>query len=111
MIDEQHVNDAWECPSCDEDGMTEQEFTRHKVQKHPEEDPFEGFYPDYNVCGDPDGGDDYVNVYMLAVTECGPFYMAWDDRDYVEVMPPLELMRHDWQPIERENTPFPKFEK
>lgn len=102
-----HVHEGWECPECDKTGMTSKEFRSHGVREHAEENPFADFFPEYNVCR---CGGEGVNLYMKAETEDGPYYMAWEDRDHVEEMHPWELKRHDWEWIERENTPFPQFE-
>lgn len=108
MALEDYVNESWECPECDEDGMNEKEWSEHGTREHPEEDPFSDMYPEYAVCRSE--GEGAVHVYMKAETEIGPFYMAWDDRDHVERMPVWELYRHDWEPVLPEDTPFPKFE-
>lgn len=113
MIEEKYINRDWDCPEddCGKSGMTEREFTNHGIEEHPEKSPFTDLFPEYYVCrcGSPSG--DAVDVYSLLVQENGPYYMAWGERDYVDEMHPYELLRHDWERVDREETPFPRFEK
>lgn len=103
MIPEQKIRD-WECPECGESGMTAREFRNHGVNVHPEKEPMTDLYPKYYVCRATE-----TPVYMLAVAENGPYYMAWDNRDFVDEMHEWDLLRHDWEFIVPEKTPFTEF--
>ncbi len=110
MVLDEHINRSWKCPECDEDGMTELEWQKHTRAEHPEEDPFSDFFPEYFVCGDSVDAENYRAAYLKVENETGPYYMAFDDQDSVEIVDGYELHRHDWQWVEREDTPFPRFE-
>lgn len=105
---EDHVSTEWDCPVCIKSGMNNAEWREHVTLEHPEEDPFSDFFPEYHVCRCGGQGGD---IFLKAETEVGPYYMAYENRDYVDRMPAWELIRHDWEWIEREETPFPKLEE
>ena len=102
----EHVKESWECIGCDEDGMTAREFRSHTINEHSDIGTISDIFPEYHVCTCGVATD----VYMKASSEDGPYYIAWEGRDYIDEMHPYELLRHDWERIEREDTPFPEFE-
>ena len=106
---EEHVKKTWECIGCDKDGMTLREFGSHTINEHPDVGPITKLFPEYYVCTC--CGEGAADIYMKAETEDGPYYLAWGGRDYIDEMHPYALLRHDWERIEREDTPFPKFEE
>lgn len=106
MVLDEYIYESWQCDFCGKEGMNKAEFRKHQWVCDEEDCPVENLFPEYNVCRSGDGAD----VYMKAETEDGPFYMAWDFRDWVDIMPVWGLKHHDWEPIEREETPFPQFE-
>lgn len=105
MVLDKNIRTSWSCP-CGKEGMTQKEFRKHEWKCDVMHSPVKTFFPEYYICRCGDGAD----VYMKAEREFGPFYMAWDCRDYVDIMPAWELKRHEWEWIEREETPFPRFE-
>lgn len=100
-----------DCPECDKTDMYSHEFVEHGATEHPNDYPFSGMFPEYVICTDGTAHDDVTAVYMRIDGDNGPFWIAWDDRDYVDKTYPRELMLHDWKPVLRENTPFPRFEE
>lgn len=107
MIDEEHLNTSWECEYCGYDNLTQKELRTHTVLQHPHSDPVESLFPQYAVCHCDEG----ASVYLLAESQLGPFYTTTESKSYVEEMPVYELRKHDWESVERDETPFSEYEK
>lgn len=98
---EDHIGEV-ECPDCGEQ-VTSEELVEHGWEH--DEWPFSDLFPEYYIC---DCGP--VPCYLKVERDIGPYYIAWDDRDYVDKVDPYELMRHDWEQVTPDETPFPNFE-
>lgn len=91
------------CPECGEE-VTSKGKVEHAWEH--DEWPFDDQFPRYYICRASE-----THCYLKVERDIGPYYMAWSDSSYVDSVDPFELMRHDWEYVDRDNTPFPRFEE
>lgn len=104
---EEHVA-TYDCPECGE-SVTSKEMIEHGYRH--DEWPFADKFPEHYICEhNTDNEQSCVNVYLRIVSETGPFYIVrGEDPNFVDEVDAYELLRHDWEFVKYEQTPFTKF--